>query len=49
MLFFLRVQVKFLKSKDGVAMVQLGDNASCQRVIQNLNNSFIFGGKVSLG
>jgi len=41
--------VKFLKSKDGVAMVQLGDNASCERAIKNVNGSFVFGHKILMG
>lgn len=43
------VRVKFLKSKEGSAMVQLGDNASCERAMKNLNNSFFFGNKMQLG
>lgn len=36
------VRIKFLKSKDGAAMVQMGDAAGCERVIQNLNNMTAF-------
>ena len=44
-----RFQIKFLKSKEGSAMVQMGDNASCDRAMKNLNGSFIFGNKLMLG
>ena len=30
-------------------MVQMGDNASCDRAMKNLNGSFIFGNKLMLG
>lgn len=43
------VRVKFLKSKEGCAMVQMGDGAAVERAIQNLNNSFFFGCKMQLG
>lgn len=46
---FLLLQVKFLKSKEGVAMIQLGDNASCERAIKNINGCFVFGQKLLLG
>lgn len=43
------LQIKFLKTKEGSAMVQLGDPISVDRAIQNLNNSFFFGSKLQLG
>uniref|UniRef100_T1IPR9 RRM domain-containing protein n=1 Tax=Strigamia maritima TaxID=126957 RepID=T1IPR9_STRMM len=43
------VRVKFLKSKEGCAMVQMGDGAAVERAIQNLNNSVFFGNKMQLG
>lgn len=43
------VRVKFLKSKEGCAMVQMGDAASVNRAIQNLNNCYFFGTKMQLG
>jgi heterogeneous nuclear ribonucleoprotein L len=43
------VRIKFLKSKEGVAMVQMGDSASCRRAIDNLNNCYIFNCKLVLG
>jgi len=42
------VRVKFLKSKEGSAMIQLGDHASCERAITNLHNSIIFENKLQL-
>lgn len=42
------VRIKFLKSKEGVAMVQMGDNASCRRAIDNLNGCYIFDSKLQL-
>lgn len=32
------VRIKFLKSKEGTAMVQMGDNVAVERCVQNLNN-----------
>jgi heterogeneous nuclear ribonucleoprotein L len=43
------VRIKFLKSKEGAAMIQMGDQASCERAMKNLNNSFFFGSKMQLG
>lgn len=31
-------RIKFLKSKEGTAMVQMGDNVAVERCVQNLNN-----------
>jgi heterogeneous nuclear ribonucleoprotein L len=31
-------QIKFLKSKEGTAMVQMGDSVAVERCVQNLNN-----------
>jgi len=42
------VRVKFLKSKESSAMVQLGDPISCERAMANLNNVFFFGNKLSV-
>ncbi|KAK3774192.1 hypothetical protein RRG08_001327 [Elysia crispata] len=42
------VRVKFLKSKEGSAMVQLGDPISVERAIANLSNAFFFGNKLQL-
>eukprot|EP00745_Piridium_sociabile_P030955 TRINITY_DN51371_c0_g5_i1.p1 TRINITY_DN51371_c0_g5~~TRINITY_DN51371_c0_g5_i1.p1 ORF type:complete len:216 (-),score=58.04 TRINITY_DN51371_c0_g5_i1:261-908(-) len=42
------VRVKFLKSKEGAAMVQLGDGISVERAIQNLHNCFFFGSELRL-
>jgi len=42
------IKVKFLKSKDGSAMVQLGDKIACERALRNLNNIVIFGSKIQL-
>ncbi|CAL8111478.1 unnamed protein product [Orchesella dallaii] len=43
------VRVKFLKSKEGCAMVQMGDAISVERAMSNFNNTFMFGSKVQLG
>jgi heterogeneous nuclear ribonucleoprotein L len=43
------VRIKFLKSKEGVAMIQMGDAASCDRAMKNLNGCTLFGGKLGLG
>lgn len=42
------ISIKFLKSKEGVCMVQMGDGFSAERVIQNLTNSFIFDSKIQI-
>ena len=41
-------QVKFLKSKEGAAMVQMGDNRSVERAIFNLGGQTLFGNKLQL-
>ena len=41
-------QVKFLKSKEGSAMVQLGDPIAVERAMGNLNNVFFFDNKLSV-
>lgn len=35
------VRIKFLKTKEGTAMVQMGDGVSVERCVQNLNNSAV--------
>ncbi|CAH1792095.1 unnamed protein product [Owenia fusiformis] len=42
------VRVKFLKSKEGVGMIQMGDYASCERATANLSNSVFYESKLSL-
>ena len=42
------VRVKFLKTKEGCAMVQMGDGPSVERVVSNLNNAIFFGSKMQL-
>lgn len=42
------VRIKFLKSKEGCAMVQLGDGVAVERCISNLNNASFFNGKMQL-
>lgn len=39
--FFSSQQIKFLKSKEGTAMVQLGDGVAVERCVQNLNNVIV--------
>ena len=43
------VRVKFLKTKEGCAMVQMGDALAVERVVSNLNNTSFFGSKMQLG
>ena len=43
------VRVKFLKTKEGCAMVQMGDALAVERVVTNLNNTPFFGSKMQLG
>ncbi|XP_035770958.1 heterogeneous nuclear ribonucleoprotein L-like [Neolamprologus brichardi] len=45
-LFFF--QVKFMKSKPGAAMVEMGDCYSVDRAITHLNNNFLFGQKLNV-
>jgi len=42
-------RIKFLKTKEGCAMVQLGDSAAVERSIANLNNVSFFGTKMQVG
>jgi heterogeneous nuclear ribonucleoprotein L len=41
-------KVCFLKNKEGCAMVEMGDAASADRVLSNLNHSVIFDAKVTI-
>lgn len=43
------VRIKFLKTKEGCAMVQMGDALAVERAIGNLNNTNFFGNKMQLG
>lgn len=42
-------QIKFLKTKEGCAMVQMGDALAVERAVANLNNTTFFGCKMQLG
>uniref|UniRef100_A0A1I8FU07 RRM domain-containing protein n=1 Tax=Macrostomum lignano TaxID=282301 RepID=A0A1I8FU07_9PLAT len=42
------VSIKFLRSKEGSAMVQMGDPQAAERAIQNLNFARMFGQKLQL-
>ncbi|CAL4067795.1 unnamed protein product, partial [Meganyctiphanes norvegica] len=42
-------RVKFLKTKEGCAMVQMGDGLAVERAVANLNNTTFFGSKMQLG
>lgn len=42
------IKVKFLKTMEGSAMVQMGDRESCDRVIHNLNGASCFGNNLSI-
>lgn len=48
-LFFFIFQIKFLKSKEGCAMIQMGDPLSVERAVSNLNGSVFFDSKLQLG
>nr|XP_022315358.1 heterogeneous nuclear ribonucleoprotein L-like [Crassostrea virginica]XP_022315359.1 heterogeneous nuclear ribonucleoprotein L-like [Crassostrea virginica] len=41
-------RVKFLKSKEGSAMIQMGDSLAVERSIQNLSHVTLFGSKLTL-
>ncbi|XP_075590549.1 heterogeneous nuclear ribonucleoprotein L isoform X2 [Dermatophagoides farinae] len=43
------VRIKFLKSKEGCAMVQMGDSISVERSISSLNKVSFFGHEMQLG
>ena len=43
------VRVKFLKTKEGCAMVQMGDSLAVERAVTNLNNISFFDSKMQLG
>ncbi|XP_037544089.1 heterogeneous nuclear ribonucleoprotein L [Nematolebias whitei] len=41
-------RIKFMKSKPGAAMVEMGDCYSVDRAISHLNNTFLFGQKLNV-
>uniref|UniRef100_A0A672GAY9 Heterogeneous nuclear ribonucleoprotein L-like n=1 Tax=Salarias fasciatus TaxID=181472 RepID=A0A672GAY9_SALFA len=41
-------RIKFMKSKPGAAMVEMGDCYSVDRAISHLNNNFLFGQKLNV-
>ncbi|KAG7264730.1 hypothetical protein CRUP_025908 [Coryphaenoides rupestris] len=41
-------KVKFMKSKPGAAMVEMGDCYAVDRIITHLNNNFLFGQKLNV-
>ncbi|CAL4059557.1 unnamed protein product [Meganyctiphanes norvegica] len=43
------VRIKFLKTKEGCAMVQMGDALAVERAVANLNNTTFFNCKMQLG
>lgn len=45
---FESLQVKFMKSKPGAAMVEMGDCYAVDRAITHLNNNFLFGQKLNV-
>ncbi|XP_053403977.1 heterogeneous nuclear ribonucleoprotein L-like isoform X2 [Mercenaria mercenaria] len=42
------IRIKFLKSKEGAAMVQMGDGLAVERAMYNLNGVELFGKKLNL-
>lgn len=47
--FLVLPQIKFLKTKEGCAMVQMGDALAVERAVANLNNTTFFSCKMQLG
>lgn len=43
------IKIKFLKTKEGCAMIQMGDTISVERCISNLNNCSVGDMKIQLG
>uniref|UniRef100_A0A0K8SVP0 RRM domain-containing protein n=1 Tax=Lygus hesperus TaxID=30085 RepID=A0A0K8SVP0_LYGHE len=43
------IRIKFLKTKEGCAMIQMGDSISVERCINHLKNTPLFGGTLQLG
>ena len=43
------VRIKFLKTKEGCAMIQMGDGLAVERCVSNLNNITFFDSKMQLG
>ncbi|XP_066900983.1 heterogeneous nuclear ribonucleoprotein L isoform X11 [Halyomorpha halys] len=43
------IRIKFLKTKEGCAMIQMGDSVSVERCVQHLKNVPLFGGNLQLG
>ncbi|XP_014661989.1 PREDICTED: heterogeneous nuclear ribonucleoprotein L-like isoform X2 [Priapulus caudatus] len=43
------LRTKFLKSKPGVAMIQMGDATAVERAIHHLNNTYYFDNKMQIG
>ncbi|XP_071041710.1 heterogeneous nuclear ribonucleoprotein L isoform X2 [Parasteatoda tepidariorum] len=43
------VRIKFLKSKEGCAMIQMGDITAVERAVNNLNGSYFYECKLQLG
>ncbi|BES88397.1 RRM [Nesidiocoris tenuis] len=43
------IRIKFLKTKEGCAMIQMGDSISVERCINHLKNAPLFGGTLQLG
>lgn len=42
-------RIKFLKSKEGCAMIQMGDPLAVERAVSNLNGAIFFDSKLQLG
>jgi len=42
------IRIKFLKSKDGSAMVQMGDREGCERVCRLLSEAKLYGNKLQI-
>jgi len=43
------IKVKFLKTKEGCAMVEMGDGLAVERAVANLNNTTFFDSQITLG
>jgi len=41
-------RIKFLKTKEGAALVQMGDSVACERVINNLHGAYAFDSRMQV-
>ena len=41
-------RIKFLKTKEGAALVQMGDSVACERVVNNLHGAYAFDSRMQV-